>query len=70
MHDARGVEVFQGLQQLVDDVLVVHVLQQIRPDHGVEIRLHVLEDEVDVQIVLRADHVAQRDHVHVAPEFE
>ena len=32
--------------------------------------LHVLEDEVDVEVVLRADHVAQRDDVDVAPELQ
>ena len=34
-------QIRQRLQQLVDDVLLVHIFQQIRPDDRVEVRLHV-----------------------------
>eukprot|EP00906_Rhabdomonas_costata_P020252 RCo029434 len=39
----RAVEVLHGLQQLVDQELLVDVLQDVRPDHRVQIRLHVLK---------------------------
>mmetsp|Transcript_69371 Transcript_69371/g.187542 ORF Transcript_69371/g.187542 Transcript_69371/m.187542 type:complete len:334 (-) Transcript_69371:17-1018(-) len=63
-HLAR-VHVLQRLQQLVDDVLLVNVLQDVGTDDGVQIRLHVVADEVDVQIIVRLQHVEEPDDVLV-----
>ena len=60
-----GVAVEQRLEALVHDELLVHRLEDVGADDGVEVGLHVVEDEVDVLVVLRLQHVLQPDDVLV-----
>jgi hypothetical protein len=53
------VHVLERLEELVHDVLLVHLLQDVGADHGVQVGLHVLEHQVYVLVVLRAQHVEQ-----------
>jgi hypothetical protein len=46
-------------QELVDDVLLVNLFQNAGADHGVQVRLHVLEGQVDVDIVVRLENIEQ-----------
>ena len=46
--EVAGVAVQQRLQGLVHDELLVHRLEDVGADDGVQVRLHVVEDEVDV----------------------
>jgi hypothetical protein len=50
--DARRVEEVEGLQELVDDVLLVDLLQDTRTDDCVEVCLHKVKHKVDVPVIL------------------
>ena len=41
------------------------LLEDVGADDGVQVRLHVLEDQVDVAVVVRLEHVGGRDDVLV-----
>lgn len=40
--------VLEGAEDLVHDVLLVHLLQDVGTDDGMQVRLHVLKHQVDV----------------------
>ena len=54
-----AVHVLERLEQLVHDVLLVDLLQDVGPDHCVQVCLHVVKDKVDVLVILSLDHVQQ-----------
>lgn len=45
------------------------VLQNVCPDHCVQVCVHEVEHKVDVAVVLGADHVLQSNDVFVASQF-
>jgi len=47
----------------------VDVLQDARPDGRVQVRLHELEDEVNVAVVVCLEHIRQCDNVLVSLHF-
>ena len=53
----------EGLQRLVHDELLVHRLQDVGPDHSMQVRLHEVEDKVDVLVVLGLHEILQRNDV-------
>ena len=59
------VDVLQSLEDLrlrrylVNYKLLVHLLEDSRPDDRVQVRLHVLEDQVQILLVLRFYYVQQ-----------
>ena len=57
VQELSRVHVLQGFEQLVHDVLFVHVLQDVCADDGVEVRLHVLEHQVQVPVVFCFENV-------------
>ena len=57
MQQLRGVHVLERLQQLVHDVRLVDLFQDVRPNHRMQVCLHVLEHQVDVAVILRLQHV-------------
>lgn len=59
MDELGAVQVFEGFGDLVDDVFVVHLFQNALGDHVVQVRLHVLEHQVDVFAVLGLDSLLQ-----------
>ena len=65
MKDVGTVHVLEGLEELVHGVLLVDVLEDAGPDDGVEVSLHVLEDQVDVPVIVSLQHVQQLDDVLV-----
>ena len=42
-----------------DSLLLVHIFEDVCPDHGVQVSLHVFKDQVEVAIVLRLEHIEQ-----------
>ena len=62
---SAGVHELERLEQLVHDVLLVDLLQDVGANHRVQVRLHVLEDEIDVPVVLRLQHVQKPNDVFV-----
>lgn len=70
VYDVRRVQVLGCLQQLIHDVLLVHVFQNgLAFDHVVQVGLHVLEHEVNVTVVVGFDHVVEFDDVRVFGEL-
>ena len=55
--------ILQAFDQLVDDVPLVDVLQDVGPNHGVEICVHIIEYQVNVSVILCPDDVQQSDNV-------
>lgn len=62
----RRVHVLEALKYLIDDVLLVDILQNVGADHSMQVRVHEVEDQVDVAIVFSAYHILQPDNVLVA----
>ncbi len=59
------VQVLHGLEQLVDQVPVVHQAQLVLLYRVVQVALHELEHQVQVLVVLRTDHLVQLYYVRV-----
>ena len=67
--DVARVQVLRGAEQLVHDVALVNILQDVAlPNHVVEVRVHELEDQVEVAVILRPMDVEQLDNVGVVAE--
>ena len=64
--DFCGMQVFHAPEYLVHDEAVVDVLEDLLPDRVVQVRLHVLENEIEVLVVVGADHAVQLYYVLVA----
>lgn len=56
----------QAFQHLVDDILFVNVLEDICPDHRMQISIHEIKDQVDISVILCPDHVLKADYVFMA----
>lgn len=63
MHELEALEV------LIDDVLLVNVLQNVGPDHCMQIGVHEIEDQVDITIVFSSNHVLQSNYILMASEL-
>mmetsp|Transcript_35640 Transcript_35640/g.57417 ORF Transcript_35640/g.57417 Transcript_35640/m.57417 type:complete len:443 (+) Transcript_35640:359-1687(+) len=59
----------ERLEELIDDVLLVNLLQDVGTDYRMQIRLHVVADEVNVLIIVGLEHIQQPYDVFVAVEF-
>ena len=66
MDEPCRVQVVEGLAHLVEDVFAVPFSQDVLLDDGVQVDVHVLENEVDVAVVFRPDHFFQLNDVRVA----
>ncbi len=63
MQQIRRVHVLEALEYLINDVLLVDVLEDIGADNCVKIRVHKVEDQIDVPIVLGANDILQADDI-------
>ena len=61
--------VLQAFQVLVDDVLLVDVFEDIGSDNSMQVSIHEVEDEVDIAIVLRANHILKPNNVLVTRQL-
>ena len=59
MQQLAGVHEEQRADELVHNVLLVNFFQDAGPDNGVQVGLHILERQVNVDVVVRLQHVAQ-----------
>ena len=66
MQQVSRMHVLEALEHLVDNVLLVDVLEDVRTDDGVQIRVHKVKHQVDVAVVFRAHHVLEPDNILVA----
>ncbi len=51
------VQVLQTFHDLVDYVLLMNFLQDVRSDHSMQVDLHRIEHQIDISVVLRTDHI-------------
>ena len=63
-------EVVEGLGYLVHDELLALLLQHLLPDQRVEVDVHVLEQQVDVLLVQRTNHLLQVYYVRVPESLQ
>lgn len=64
-----AVQLLQGFEQLLEDLLLVHVLQDVGPDHRVQVSLHIVEHTLDVLVILGFYYVQQPHNVLVSIQF-
>ena len=69
MQQIGRVHILEALQALVNNVLLVNVLEDVGSDDGVKIRVHEIEYQVDIPVVLSSDYVLKADDVLVAIEL-
>jgi hypothetical protein len=70
MDKLRTVQVFEGDEDLVNDVTFMDLLEQALADHVVHVSLHVLEQEVDVAVVLGFVDFVEGDDVRMLQLFQ
>lgn len=51
MQQLSRVHIFEGPEDLIHDILLVNFLQNVGPDHGVQVGLHILKYQIDVTVV-------------------
>ena len=66
MENISGVEIFETLQDLVNDVLLVDLLEDVGPDDGVEVDLHRIKYQIYVSVILGPNHVQKSDYVFMS----
>ena len=49
--------VFETLEALVNDILLVDVLEDVSPDNCVQIGIHEVENEVNISIIFCPDDI-------------
>ena len=69
MQEVSRVHVLQAFQVLVDDVLLVDVFEDVGSDNSMQVSIHEIEDEVDIAIVLRANHILKPNNVLVTRQL-
>ena len=57
MQQIGGVHVFETFQALVNDILLMNVLQNIRSNNRMQICIHEIEYEVDIPVVFCSYHI-------------
>ena len=65
MEQTSRVHVLERFEQLIDNVLLVDILKDIAADRRVQVGLHELEDDIDIAVVLRLQHVGHDNNVLV-----
>ena len=69
MQKIRRVHVFETLQALVNDVLLVDIFEDVRSNDGMQVSVHKVEDEIDIAIILGTNRVLQANNVLVTVQF-
>ncbi len=57
------VHILEALQNLIDDVLLVDIFEDVGTDNCMKIRVHKVEDQINISIVLGANYILQSDDV-------
>lgn len=66
MDNIGVVQVVEGLADLINDILLVFLFQDGGlPNQCVEVHVHVLEDQIDVDVVIGLHDSLQFDYVRV-----
>ena len=69
MHDGTRVHELECTQNLVNDVLLVDILQDVSLDHVVQVRIHVLEHEVDIAVILSTNDIQKPYNIQVVMQL-
>lgn len=65
MDDIGVVQIVDGFADLVDDILLVPVLENVAADEGMQVDVHVLKDQVDINVVTGAEDLLQPNNIRV-----
>ena len=63
MKHFRWMHIFEAFEGVIDYVALMNVFKYIGFDHSMQIRLHEVENKVDVFIIFRSDDIEQFDDV-------
>ena len=69
MQQIGGVHVFETFEALVNDILLMNILQNIGSNNGMQIRIHEIEDEIDIPVVFCSYHILQSNDVLVTVQL-
>jgi len=69
VQQVHRMHVFQALEYLVDDILLVDIFENVGTDHCVQVSVHEVENKIDVAIVLSSDYVLKTDNVLVTGQL-
>ena len=58
--------VFQTLENLVYDVLLMYIFKNVGSDHSMEISVHEVEDQVNVSVIFSSDNILKADNIFMA----
>lgn len=59
----------QTLQHLVDYILFVNVLKDVRPDNGMKVSIHKIKDQVNISIVLSSYDILETNNILMTGQF-
>jgi len=63
------VHILHALENLVDDILLVDVFKDVRPNDCVQIRVHKVEDEINVSVIFSSNNILQSNDVLMAGQL-
>lgn len=66
MYELPGVDVFDGLENLIDYVFFMDFFKNSRSNDGVQVRFHEIKYHVQVFVVFSFDYILELDDVFVA----
>ena len=58
--------VFQTLENLVYDVLLMYIFKNVGSDHSMEISVHEVEHQVNVSVIFSSDNILKADNIFMA----
>lgn len=63
------VHIFECLEELVDDELLVDLLEDASADDDVQVCLHIVKYQIEILVILCLYYIEQSDDVFVAVQF-
>ena len=69
MQHSSCVQVFQSLQELVHDILLMNFFKNVSTNHRVQIRVHELKHEVNISIIVSFEYVPELDDIFMIIQF-
>ena len=61
--------VFQTLEDLVYDVLLMYIFKNVGSDHSMEISVHEVEHQVNVSVIFSSDNILKADNIFMTRQF-
>jgi len=70
MDEPCRMQIIESNEKLIDDVFSVHFLESTLIDGVIEIRVHILEDQINIPTWLRRQYLVQFDDIWMFQLFQ